>query len=228
MSRTISFITLDIETIPGAEYPMPSDIKAPAQFKKPESIEAYKNDPKNLEAAYKKQALDYAAGRVHTIGWKIDGEPTRSMWDDGSDEEGLFKRWEEALVKEFHDHYGNDTIYGVTFVGFNIKSFDAPWIWLRAVKYKCEKLIKIIGASPRDMKLEDVMKWMVFNSYRDYISMDKAYKFLFGRSGKDDIDGSMVHGMWKEGKNQEIADYCVKDVDRTYELAVALGIILPK
>jgi len=228
MARTISFITLDIETISGPDYPTPNDIKPTANMKKPETIEAYKNNPVNLETAYRKQALVSYEGRVHTIGYKLDGDPVKSLWHDGSDEEGLFRRWEEDLVKEFQEHYGNDTIYGVTFVGFNIKSFDAVWLFLRAKKYRCEKLLRIMGNSPQDVKLEDVMRWMVFNSYRDYISLDNAYKFFFNKSAKDGIDGSMVHDMWRAGKHQEIAKYCEEDVDRTYELAVHLGIINPK
>jgi predicted PolB exonuclease-like 3'-5' exonuclease len=101
-----------------------------------------------------------------------------------------------------------------------------PFIWLRARKYKCEKLIKMLGESPRDVKMEDTMLWANFNSYRDYVSLDAACK-LFGLPGKGDMDGSKVFKYWQAGKNEEIGMYGAGDVGRTYNLAVALGIIIP-
>jgi predicted PolB exonuclease-like 3'-5' exonuclease len=224
--RTISNIVVDIETIPGLDKPGPDDISVPANYKNPEVIEKYRTDPDRINELWIKQSLDFIRGRIHTIAWKINDEPTQSIWHDGTDEEGLLKRFEQALLDTFKEHYGNDTMYGVTWVGHNIKRFDAPFIWLRARKYKCEKLIKMLGESPRDVKMEDTMLWCNFNSYRDYVSLDAACK-LFGLPGKGEMDGSQVFKYWQAGKNEEIGMYGAGDVGRTYNLARALGIIIP-
>jgi DNA polymerase elongation subunit (family B) len=158
--RTISNIVVDIETIPGLDKPGPDDISVPANYKNPEVIEKYRTDPDRINELWIKQSLDFIRGRIHTIAWKINDEPTQSIWHDGTDEEGLLKRFEQALLDTFKEHYGNDTMYGVTWVGHNIKRFDMPFIWLRARKYKCEKLIKMLGESPRDVKMEDTMLWV--------------------------------------------------------------------
>jgi DNA polymerase elongation subunit (family B) len=160
--RTISNIVVDIETIPGLDKPGPDDISVPANYKNPEVIEKYRTDPDRINELWIKQSLDFIRGRIHTIAWKINDEPTQSIWHDGTDEEGLLNRFEQALLDTFKEHYGNDTMYGVTWVGHNIKRFDAPFIWLRARKYKCEKLIKMLGESPRDVKMEDTMLWCEF------------------------------------------------------------------
>lgn len=225
--RTISQVVLDIETIPGLEKPGPEDIKVPANYKKAETIEAYKNDPDRINEEWIKQSLNFIKGRVHTIAWKINHEPTQTLWHDGTDEEGLFKRFEQAMIDTFNDHYGNDTTYGTTWVGHNIKKFDMPYMWLRARKYGCDSLIKMFGESPRDVKMEDTMLWANFNSYKDYVSLDDACK-LFGLPGKGRMDGSQVFAFWQAGKNKEIGTYGKDDVDRTYNLGKALGIILPE
>ena len=226
--RTISQIVVDIETIPGLEKPGPEDISVPANYTKPETIENYRNDPDRLNREWIKQSLDVYRGRIHTIAWKINSEKTQYVYHDGSEEELLLKRFEKALVEAFEAHYdGNSTMYGVTWVGHNIKRFDMPFIWLRARKYKCEKLINMIGNSPRDIKMEDTMLWLNFNSYKDYVSLDVGCK-LFGLPGKDEMDGSKVFSYWQAGKNKEIAEYGADDVDKEYNLAVALGIIVPE
>ena len=227
MERTVSHIVVDIESIPDPEKPRPEEIKVPAQYKKPESIAAYQSDPKNINEQWKKQALSYIDGRIHTIAWKINSEPALSLWHDGSDEEGLFKRFEGALVKTFRDHYGSETMYGTTWVGHNIKRFDMPYLWLRARKYKCDALIRMLGASPRDVKMEDTMLWLNFNSYKDYVSLDNACK-LFGLPGKSKMDGSEVFAYWQAGKNKEIGEYGKDDVEKTYNVGVALGMIIPE
>jgi DNA polymerase elongation subunit (family B) len=225
--RTISQIVVDLETIPGLIKPTPEDIKVPANYKKEETIIAYKNNPENLNAAWVKQSLSFIQGRIHTIAWKVNSETTQTLWHDGSDEGGLLKRFEEALIKTYADHYGTSVMYGTTWVGHNIKKFDMPYLWLRARKYKCDTLLKMLGATPRDIKMEDTMLWANFNSYKEYVSLDAACK-LFSLPGKGAMDGSQVFGAWQAGENKKIGEYGKDDVDRTYNLAEALGIILPE
>lgn len=226
--RTISTICLDIETIAGEHMPTPDDIKAPAQYKKEESIQAFKNNPVNIDKEWRKQALIPTKGRIHTIAWKINSEPVKSIWHDGTDEENLMRLFQSELVAAYRDHYGTtETLYGTTLVGHNIKKFDAVWLWLRALKYGLNELLRIIGPEPRDMKLEDTMSWATLNNYREFVSLDAALQF-FGLGEKGDIDGSMVHDMWLAGKHKEIASYCEDDTEKCHALACRLGIILPE
>jgi len=45
----------------------------------------------------------------------------------------------------------------VTWVGHNIRGFDLPYLWLRARKYKCKTLLKVLGEDPDDIKFKDTM-----------------------------------------------------------------------
>ena len=226
MNRNPSFLVVDIETICGPEKPRPEDLKPPANMKRPETIEAYRADPKNINAAWKKEALVATSGRIHTVGFKIGGNPVDCVYHDGSDEEGMMREFEQKVIHTFKRHYKNENIHPLTICGHNVKTFDYPWIWLRARKWNLEKLLLVLGEIPQLTKIEDTMRWAVGNNYREFVSLDNALKF-FNLGDKGDIDGSMVHDMWRDGKNKEIAEYCKDDVQKTYDLAVALGIILP-
>ena len=64
---------------------------------------------------------------------------------------------------------------------------------------------------------KDVMKMGTFHQYGKFVSLDNLCKF-FGFEGKGDIDGSQVYPMYKEGKIEEIAEYCRQDVIKTRKL----------
>jgi len=222
--RTISQIVFDLETIPGPDKPKPEDIKVPPNYKNPEAIEKYQNDPKRINEQYKKQALSYIEGRIHTIGFKIGTDPVGVVFHHDN-EAMVLKGFEEAVVNAFKEHYGNDTAYGTTLVGHNIRLFDIPFLWLRAQKYGCHKLLRIIGATPDDIKFIDTMMVAcVTDKYKGFVSLDNACKF-FGLPGKGDVTGADVYDLWKAGKDQEIADYCADDVQKTHDLAAKLGVI---
>lgn len=225
MLRTISQIVFDLETIPGPEKPGPMDIKVPANYKDPVKIEAFRNNPKTLAEAWKKQALSYIDGRIHSIGFKCGTDPAGVVFSHDNEEKVLLD-FQAAVVGAFNAHYGNDTVYGTTWIGHNIKTFDLPYLWLRARKYKCGRLLQILGATPDDIKFLDTMMLMcVTDKYKGFVSLDKAC-LMFGLPGKGGMDGSQVFDYWQAGRDQEIADYCVDDVQKTHDLCIELGAII--
>jgi len=224
--RTISQIVFDLETIPGENKPGPADIKVPANYKDPVKIEAFRNNKTTLDDAWKKQALSYIDGRIHSIGFKIGTDPTGVVFS-GTDEQSVLKLFELEVIKSFNNHYQNDTIYSTTWIGHNIKTFDLPYLWLRARKYKCDRLLQVLGVMPDNIKfLDTMMVACVTDKYKGMVSLDKAC-VMFGLPGKGDVSGKDVFDMWQAGKDQEIADYCVDDVQKTHDLGQALGMILP-
>ena len=187
-------------------------------------ILAYRNNPKNLEEAYLKRSLSYIEGQIFCVGFKIDDDPTDVVWDN--DEANVIQGFEKKVVDTFQERFKTSTIHKCTFIGHNAKKFDLPYLWLRACKYECTQLLKVLGGKPRDIDYEDTMMWAcVTDQYGGFASLDKTC-VLFGLPGKGDMDGSMVYAAWKAGEYQKIADYCKEDVDKTYALAVKLGIIV--
>ena len=221
--KPIRHITFDIETIPGGDYPTRGDLKVPAQMKKQETIDKWLDDPANLEITYKKRSLSYIEGQIFCIAYKMDDEPTKVVWNNNEDD--LIRNFEAAICGEFQTRFDNDVIHPVTWVGHNVKGFDIPYLWLRARKYNCEKLLTVMGHNPNDVKFDDTMQWScVTDKYKGMVSLDKACK-LFGLPGKSGMSGKDVYPAWKDERYQEIADYCIDDVDKTHALAKRLGIM---
>jgi predicted PolB exonuclease-like 3'-5' exonuclease len=69
------------------------------------------------------------------------------------------------------------------------------------------------GKKPWEIKLLDTMELWKFGDYKNYTSLDLMSSILGFPSPKDDIDGSMVAGIfWDEHDLKRIVTYCEKDV----------------
>ena len=127
------------------------------------------------------------------------------------------ERTEKELIASFVDRIEELSPQLVTFNG---NSFDLPVLRYRAMTHS----IAALGLSSRPY----------FNRYTDdavdlcdvlssFSSQSKATLHelcrVMGLPGKPDtIDGSDVHKYFREGKIQEIADYCETDIVNTYRL----------
>jgi 3'-5' exonuclease len=97
----------------------------------------------------------------------------------------------------------------------NGKEFDYPYIARRMiindVKIPC--LLDNAGKKPWEIKLLDTMDLWKFGDYKNYTSLNLLTSILGIPTPKDDIDGSMVAGIYYEEKDIErIVRYCEKDV----------------
>lgn len=125
-------------------------------------------------------------------------------------------RSEAALIKAFADRIG--TLHP-TLVTFNGHAFDLPVLRYRAMIHKISAPGLLIAP--------------YFNRYGSCAVdlMDSLASFgqakatlheicrSMGLPGKHSgVDGSQVHALYKEGRVQEISDYCSEDVTNTYRL----------
>lgn len=203
---------LDIETIPFIDV-KESDLKAPAQYKKPESIQKYieENYGNLMTAEIKRRSVSVYENRIVCLGFAFNHE----------DPIGLTYETEEEILKAFQaivlDRCANEggSPEGMTLIGHNIKEFDAPSLYLKACKYKLDAIQSMFYFGRKNMV--DTMVMGSYFKYKTFVSMDSLCKY-FGISGKGDVDGSKVYGLWKEGKLDEIAKYCCDDVKKTREL----------
>ena len=102
----------------------------------------------------------------------------------------------------------------IHWVGYNILSFDVPWLYLRAIKYGCTSLKVQLPQHKGSNNYTDIMQAVSSTLYGkdSYMSQKNVAKF-FGIESKTDMDGSMVHQSYVDGKIDEIARYCMEDVD---------------
>lgn len=104
----------------------------------------------------------------------------------------------------------------------NGKEFDFPYIARRMIinKLIIPEILDNAGKKPWEVKHLDTMDLWKFGDYKNYTSLDLLTSILGIPTPKDDIDGSMVGGMyWVEKDLERIVRYCEKDV-------VAIGQVL--
>jgi predicted PolB exonuclease-like 3'-5' exonuclease len=97
----------------------------------------------------------------------------------------------------------------------NGKEFDFPYIARRMIinSMIIPEILDNAGKKPWEIKLLDTMDLWKFGDYKNYTSLDLLTSVLHIPSPKDDIDGSMVAGIYYDEKDiDRIVRYCEKDV----------------
>ncbi|WP_299079016.1 hypothetical protein [uncultured Paraglaciecola sp.] len=208
-------IVFDIETLPCNDQEtileLQKEIKAPGQFKKPESIAVWMKENKEaeLEKIVSKTSFDGMYGRVACIAWAFDDGEILSTNDYMSEAEA---------ITLFYDSIENSSIREYLFCGHNIAGFDLPFLKHRSIILGIRppnKLLEAMNAKPWDICIADTMLMWSADKHKQG-SMDRLCK-AFGIYGKGDFDGSMVAETWLTDP-QKVIDYCKDDVHRTREM----------
>ena len=207
-------LIFDIETLPTENTTVISNIaasiKPPGNFKKLESIEAWRNENFEVEfvKAVNKTALDGAYGRVACIAWSAPGGQVISTLKDMSEEE---------VIKGFYLAIEESAFMTDSFCGHNVQ-FDLQFLKHRSMVLRIkppEAFLDAMNAKPWDDRVLDT-QYIWTNDRNKYISLHALCEVL-GIEGKGDFDGSMVADTWCKNP-QEVIDYCKDDVRRTYEV----------
>lgn len=99
-------------------------------------------------------------------------------------------------------------------VGFNILDFDLHYICTRSIIRRVRPSFNVCFARFRPSPVFDVM-WE-FEHWRRRISLDELAKLLGLKSSKQNgIDGGAVYDLFNQNRHEEIADYCMSDVELT-------------
>lgn len=185
-------VYLDIETIPSGKKPSPDEIKAPKNYKDPEKIKAYKESA--VDKAWHDQGLDSMRGQILCIGAAVN-----------NDEPQVFMNLDE--FNDFIMAFPQD----LEFVGHNIAQFDAKWLVrhgiARGYEYPARfKLDRYRG------NLRDTMTIWACGDWKDHVKLDDLARFLGVGRKTEGIDGSKVWDFYKQGRIEEIKNYCADDV----------------
>lgn len=208
---------IDIETLPTDRADvinmLAASIKAPANYKKPESVAQWleENKATELDALHRKTALDGAFGRVCCIGVAFD-----------DDEPGTFVGTEPQLLTDFADYLNSLQCdrYTTLLIGHNIAGFDLRFLLQRYIvnRMPVPHLIKH-AASAKPWEGEKVFDTMCqWAGVGNRISLDKLCMALGVPTSKGGITGATVYDEWQKGNIEGIADYCKRDVDATRQV----------
>lgn len=166
-----------------------------------------------VDEAYRKTGLDGAYGHVCVLGWAMDdGHPACLR---GMDEAALLRNFAGALRGEIEASALHDT----TVIGHNVAAFDLRFLAQRSIIHGIRPHLVIArAAQAKPWETDKVFDTMVqWAGVGGRVKLDKLCKVL-GIQCKGDLDGSKVWDYVKAGRLEEVAAYCVEDVERVRAL----------
>jgi hypothetical protein len=168
------------------------------------------------EEGYRRLALDGDFGRVLTIGLIVEqGDQIIHRGLLGRERRTMMFHLDEArTLRGFWKLLAGFNVSRDLVVGHNLFDFDLPFLYKRSIIRRVRPTVELPFTRYRSRPVFDTMhqwnKW----SPRKFISLDRLAKVLGLESSKGQgIDGRLVYDRFCEGCHQEIADYCLRDVD---------------
>ncbi len=202
---------LDIETVPAC--PSYGNLNPAMQTLWEKKSKQFRGTEQNAAEVYERAGIYSEFGKIICISVGVisgkDPFSIRLKSFKGDDEKELLKGFAVMLTKFCRTN--SDALL----CAHNGKEFDYPYIARRMIINGI--LIPVIldnaGKKPWEIKLLDTMDLWKFGDYKNYTSLDLLTNVLGIPSPKDDIDGSMVAGIYYvENDLDRIARYCEKDV----------------
>lgn len=209
--RIEDVLFLDIETVPG----VPSFEKLDPSFqllweKKSKQFRSPEQTPADV---YERAGIYSEFGKIICISVGLIKEKNpfvfrlKSFY--GDDEKVILTGFSEMLSKFCRANRES------LLCAHNGKEFDFPYIARRMIinGLIIPEILDNAGKKPWEVKHLDTMDLWKFGDYKNYTSLDLLTSILGIPTPKDDIDGSMVGGMyWVEKDLERIVRYCEKDV----------------
>lgn len=190
---------LDIETIPA-----PEEKKAILKEIHSKKVRDGKKIEVDFEQYHAATSFDGAFGKIICIGYAKDSEPA-----------DIFFGEEKQILKDFWLVAADAR----KFIGFNVMDFDLRFIYQRSIINGVPPTQNLNFARYRSDPIYDCMhEWNKWDQ-RSHISLDTLAKALGLPSSKDGgIEGKDVWKAYQDNRQQEIYDYCKRDVEVTREI----------
>lgn len=209
-----NILFLDIETV--SQYSsfeeLPESWKE-LWTKKAEGLLRNSKEEQTVESIYERAAIFSEFGKIICISCGVlqgTGEQkmlaVKSFYGDNEKMIltafiGMLNKWTPGSQKFLCAHNG--------------KEFDFPYLCRRMIiNNECiPELLNTSGKRPWELNFIDTMELWRFGEYKNFTSLNLLAHVLNIPTSKDDIDGSMVGGVyWIEKNLERIVHYCQKDV----------------
>lgn len=209
---------IDIETLPTdrqdvREY-IAAKVTPPGNISKPETIAKWEQEskPAAIDEAVSKTGLDGAFGRVCVIGWAIDDGEVKTVQSATDEELVLFD-----FLGAMRNDCGPSDLFDTVVCGHNVSAFDLRFLIQRYMVNRLRPpaiIQRAADAKPWESnKVFDTMvQWAGVGGR---VSLDKLCLAFGIESPKGDIDGSKVAQAVADGRIEEVAAYCARDVEAT-------------
>lgn len=209
--RVEDVLFLDIETVPGVSSFDNLDHSFQTLWEK--KSKQFRSSEQTPSDVYERAGIYSEFGKIICISVGLIREKNpfvfrlKSFY--GDDEKVILKDFSEMLSKFCRSNRE------ALLCAHNGKEFDYPYIARRMIinGLIIPDILDNAGKKPWEVKHLDTMDLWKFGDYKNYTSLDLLTSVLGIPTPKDDIDGSMVGGMyWVEKDLERIVRYCEKDV----------------
>lgn len=132
-----------------------------------------------------------------------------------------FKGDEEQILLDTNRIFDNAIRKGMRLCGHSIKNFDIPVLGKRMLKYKIKpsEIINLWNKKPWENTSLDLGEIFCFGAWgRNSSSLDLIACHLGVESPKKEMNGAHVHEAFYQGKIDEIAEYCERDVSALIDI----------
>lgn len=202
---------LDIETVPESSA---YEHLAPAmQNLWEKKSKQFRNPDQTARDVYERAGIYSEFGKIICISVGLIREKNPFIFRlksfFGKDEKLLLSEFSGMLTRFSRNHKEP------LLCAHNGKEFDFPYIARRMIinGLIIPEILDNAGKKPWEVKLLDTMDLWKFGDYKNYTSLDLLTSVLGIPTPKDDIDGSMVAGIYYNEDNlPRIVKYCEKDV----------------
>jgi uncharacterized protein YprB with RNaseH-like and TPR domain len=202
---------LDIETVPGvSSY---EELNPAFRLLWEKKSKQFRSPEQGAGDVYERAGIYSEFGKIICISVGVIKENNpfsfrlKSFYGDV--EKKILEDFSEMLSKFCKSHRE------ATLCAHNGKEFDYPYIARRMIinGLVIPDILDNAGKKPWDVKLLDTMDLWKFGDYKNFTSLDLLTSILGIATPKDDIDGSMVAGIYYgENDLDRIVRYCEKDV----------------
>lgn len=183
-------------------------------------------DERDRESMPERMALYPGLGKIIAIGlWNVEadrglmlleGEAAETHeWEKvpGSD---VFRGDERALLERFWEVVGRKH---PRLVSFNGRGYDGPILMVRSSQMGVRPTENLVGYRYDISSHCDLLDVFTFHgAWREMYNLDYWCRRFDVESPKGSIDGSQVGRAYREGRIEEIGEYCLRDVRATAEL----------
>ncbi len=210
-------LCLDIETVP--QYSNFNEMPEELQYLWEKKSSYLRKEEETAENVYNRAGIYAEFGKIICISigifdFRNNKRQLRLKSFYGHDENKILVDLIQILNKF-------NTKRQITLCAHNGKEFDFPYIARRILinNIKLPDVLDLAGKRPWETNFLDTMELWKFGDYKHFTSLELLTTIFKITNPKDDIDGSMIAGLYWEEKNFErIVTYCEKDVTAIAQL----------
>ena len=183
-------------------------------------------DEEEREALPERTALMTGLGKVITIGlWNIEADRGLVLLEGESEPQrewekvphsDIFRGTEKELLERFWEIVGRKR---PRLVSYNGRGYDGPVLMVRSAMLGVKPSVNLLPYRydiSAHCDLYDIFNFQ--GASRDRYSLDYWCRRFDIESPKGSIDGSQVGRAYRDGRIEDIGEYCLRDVRATAEL----------